>query len=467
MILFSLITTILVSLMFFIKKSVSWAVSTFIIMMLFYVVVLYGVMPQVIFDNINLLNILLLGSLITLIITTKYFMDRYLVNEVGLDLADLIITIFPDKRLKLFVLFFVGQLAFSDFLLINILMIYFIGKILKIDTILIMIIGMISLIINNLFDASYMLSIQEFSLNSDYLLVNDFSKVFLIVVMLLAFVSLFVSILFIKDDQEDDFITIVKKDWKPYLIIIGSYVLLFTVITLFFDPNVSQTIVSVLMLVVISIVSTQLMKHNHEFMENENKVYPFIFSILIFILNAILLLLANDYIIVATLIFVTANYFILQKYDSFESENVLGINIDSAFIYKIAALGVFYYCFTSLLTFSDINNSEINVSIFENLVNSFIALNSPIEFFVYFFSLAPLAIFLPISEIFSFTTNVDYIVMSIYFVALFSSFNIVIFYILHDLLGVEDDQALVAYHAVMAFTIIVGLLLTIIVLIGG
>lgn len=467
MILFSLLTMVIVSIVFFLKKSISLAMFTFMGLILFYIVVVYGVMPEVLLYNIDIKLVIEIFTLFSFIAICKSVMDKYLVNEVGLDLADLFISIFPDRRLKLFVVFFIGQLAFSQFLLINILIIYFIGKILRVDSILIMIVGMVSLIVNNLFDMSYMLSIQDYISSSDYLLVNNISYLFLMLIMGLVFITIFMSMLFIKGDNDDDFIDILKKDWAPWVIIIISYLVLFFSSTLFFDLNYSQFVVSLIMLGIISFSSTKLMRHNHEFMENENKKYPFIFSIMIFIVNGVIIYLANDHLIIAVLIFSVFNYMVLKKYETYESDNILDINMSSKFILKLAGIAIFIYSLSILISYSNINTSSINNSMFDQLSVIFQTLNSALEVLIFFICIAPMCIFMPMNELVNYTSSTSFIVLIMYFSAIFTSFNIIVFYIMHDLLGVDDSQALVGYHAIMAFSIIVGTILTIIVLIGG
>ena len=454
--------TFLSWLVYFVKKDLFSALLTFFTLIMVYILFIYRVMIETIFSTNNLTSIVYSVGTVIAVIMIKNYMDKYIKNEVGYDIRTLIMSLFPNRYLRMYALFFAGQLVYVADPIIALLLIYFIGKMLGIKRILIFSVGYLSLIINMLFDLIYQVKYFSDISTAQIQYATYESYIFLLVTMLLAFIFIIVISLFVDHKNIKDVTVVVKTDRFELIGIVIGYFVIISISTLLFEINIAQTITSVAMLMLISTVSRISLHNPDEPLEVVEKQMPYIFSILIVFFNGVFIYILDQNLFLGLVLIFSFNTFVLQRsFQNVDAINVVQKDNDN-FAYKVIFVYALYLILDIFILNSGINNSVFGISIIDNIAIYLSQATNMSQIAYYIFGLAPFSFV--ITNILDFNLNLshEFTLVMMYALTIFGSLNLFYFYLIHELLGIKDEAMKNGIIAISAFMLIEVIIMIII-----
>jgi hypothetical protein len=448
------IITLISWLVYFSRKNLLTAFLTFIGLSLSYIFFIYRVMFESIFAMFDIKVFMYIVFSIISVVLIKIYMDKYLQNEVGNDIRSLLFDVFPDRRLRLFVLFFMGQLVFVSDVILGMLLIYFLGKLLGVKRVLIFSVGYLSLIVNLLFDQSEMIKYIPEITNAQIQSVNLALSIFYIITMLLSFLFILNAYVFVDHKNFNKITSFVENDLVEITAIITSYVVVFLVLKMFYTLNGAQTISSLIMLIIISALSRKY-KHNPDKMFSPiEKELPYIFSVLIVLFNAFFIYVLDQNIYLGTTLIFVFNSFVLQrKFQKVDHINIVEKSNDK-FFQKVTLVYMIYFIIYSYVTASAINNSTFGISIVDNVSIYLNETTNLAQLIFYVIGLSPFTF--TISNFISLKLSItyDYMVVLLIGSSLVKMISLFSFYVTHELLGIDDEAMRNGMLGIIAFSII-------------
>ncbi|MGL5021606.1 MAG: hypothetical protein ACRC5R_06255 [Mycoplasmatales bacterium] len=455
--------TFLSWIVYFVKKDLFSALLTFFTLIMVYVLLVYKVMIETFFSTNNLTAIVYsIGSVIA-VIMIKNYMDKFIKNEVGYDIRTLIMSLFPNRYLRLYALFFAGQLVYVSDPIIGLLLIYFIGKMLGIKRVLIFCVGYLSLIINMLFDLIYQIKYFSEISTAQIQYATYESYIFLLATMLLSFIFIISISLFVDHKNIKDVTVVVKKDRFELIGIVIGYFVIISTSTLLFDINVAQTITSVAMLMLISTVSRMSLHNVDEALEEIEKQMPYIFSILIIFFNGVFIYILDQNLFLGLALIFSFNTFVFQRaFQKVDAINVVEKDNDN-FAYKVIFVYALYLILDVFILNSAINNSAFGISIMDNIVIYLSQATNMSQIAYFIFGLSPFSFIITNFLDFNLNLSYEFTLIMIYAWTIFGSLNLFYFYIIHELLGIKDRAMKNCIIAISAFMLIEVIIMIIIV----
>jgi hypothetical protein len=388
------------------------------------------------------------------VVMIKIYMDKYLQNEVGHDIRSLLFDMFPDRRLRLFVLFFMGQLVFVSDIVLGMLLLYFIGKLLGVKRVLIFSVGYLSLVVNLLFDQSVLIKYIPEITNVQIQNVNQALTIFYVITMLLSFLFILNAYVFVDHKNFNKITSFVENDLVEITSIILSYIAVFLVLEMFYTLNGTQTITSVIMLIIISALSRKY-KHNPDkpFSPIEKEL-PYIFSVLIVIFNVIFIYILDQNIYLgASLIFIFNSFVLQRNFQKVDHINVVEKNNDK-FIRKVTMVYMIYFLIYSFVTASAINNSVFGISIVDTVTIYLNEATNLAQLVFYVVGLSPFTLTVDNFINLNLSITYDYMIVLLIGSSLVKMISLFSFYVTHELLGIDDEAMRNGMLGIVAFCII-------------
>ncbi len=203
------------------KNYIKTSILLFVLLLLNGILIL-KIPIQIIYDGIALNYIIKLSFYTIFIIVYVETLLKISRNEIGRDISELLIDIFPDERIKLFGLFFLTQLSITNEFIITFITFIGIGSLLNIKKELYYIIVFISTLLAsflNTVEISYYLNELKFS---ELIHIHFINNILIIMLFVLAFIFIF-TLLFFQVDRNDKMINIVKESLLDVVIITFSF----------------------------------------------------------------------------------------------------------------------------------------------------------------------------------------------------------------------------------------------------
>lgn len=363
MLIYGILSIIIFLIILFYKKNINLACFSFVGLILLYILYGFRVIPNSIF-HFDYSKFLYLIAIIIFTNIIYYFFNKLLNTEIGNNIKNTFIILFPNNEMRYLVIFLIGLIHISPFFIINVLIVYFISRMLRLSNFFTTTIILFTTIINNL-----LFYLEEIQIASNI-------SIFLLLTIILIGMGLTIILISTNYKLENTLQDIIAKN----NIIIASIFILFSFIFLLiakqFGLNVGINYAVLICLGFLSIMSNKNKDTDElEVVKIQHK-YPYLISIFIIAINIFIICLPTifknymfELLIVQIFIFTIFNLIIngflkLKPLD--EKIKYYGLSWKNNLLLISACLSI--VLIYVLISNSQFNDNNINQSIINNII---------------------------------------------------------------------------------------------------
>lgn len=315
------------------------------------------------FEIIQSINFLFTLKIIIYAIAI-YILCNYLYcfqeSEVGYNVSDLLTDILPDRRLNIFGLFFITQLAPSGILIFDFIIVYYVGLLLRLDKLTITIVTSMGLMLNILVDKVQVMYLYPDISVETLTQIQLFNQIVIQIIYLLAFIVIIIAIFFSETNRTSIF-NILKQDYRQLLSLTILFIVAFNFLSVVVSINFTIKILSIMMFAYTSYLSRHYMNDNKKEVVAYDRKHPYIYSLMVYGCNILILFYIKKYVIVSFIALVVFNHYVAKFYKiemNFKK-------VDFELIKSLCLIVIAIIITIPIFAASGINNFDFGTSFFD------------------------------------------------------------------------------------------------------
>lgn len=267
--------------MLFKTNKIELSTGCYFAIMVIFLLFGYKVIMPVIF-HFNYMPFLSIIFILILVNVVYYYLHKYIDTEVGANVKNTLLNLFPIGEMRYLVLFFLSLVTFSPFFLIKALIIFILSKLMKLETFFSLIIIMLGTIINSLLQ---FIPVTNIDLTLSLMI---------IVILVLIAIGYIVLILSTNYQNDYNFKTIFQQHASMIVAAMTIFSIIFILIAKQAPIYLALNIAVFAALVTISLLSNKI---EYQLIQDSqlvvNNKYPYLYSIVIIMINICTIAISN------------------------------------------------------------------------------------------------------------------------------------------------------------------------------